>query len=213
MFTGIIEETGRILAVRRNSAGGAVLEIGAETIMDGLRTGDSVAVNGVCLTASALSGTGFSADVTPQTLRMSALGALSAGSMVNLERAMRADGRFGGHIVSGHADGTGRIESLRREGNAVLMRVSAPAEIMRLIVPKGSVAVDGISLTVAMAGETDFTVSLIPHTFSATALPTKRAGDAVNLENDIIGKYVEKLLGPQRGNGGLTMEFLKENGF
>ncbi len=211
MFTGIIEETGRILAVRRNPAGGAVLEIGAERIMDGLRTGDSVAVNGVCLTASALSVKGFSADVTPQTLRMSALGTLSAGAAVNLERAMRADGRFGGHIVSGHADGTGRIESLRREGNAVLMRVSAPAEIMRLIVPKGSVAVDGISLTVAMAGETDFIVSLIPHTFSATALPTKRAGDAVNLENDIIGKYVEKLLGPR--NGGLTMGFLKENGF
>ncbi len=211
MFTGIIEETGRVLSVRRNPAGGAVLEIGAEKIMDDLRIGDSVAVNGVCLTAAALSDAGFSADVTPQTLRMSALGALSAGSAVNLERAMRADGRFGGHIVSGHVDGTGRIESLRREGNSILMRVSAPAKVMRLIVPKGSVAVDGISLTVAVAGKADFTVSLIPHTFSGTALNSKKAGDPVNLENDIIGKYAEKLLGPC--GGGLSLEFLKENGF
>ncbi len=211
MFTGIIEETGRVLSARRNPAGGAVLEIGAGKIMDDLRIGDSVAVNGVCLTVAALSDAGFSADVTPQTLRMSALGALSAGSAVNLERAMRADGRFGGHIVSGHIDGTGRIESLRREGNSILMRVSAPAEVMRLIVPKGSVAVDGISLTVAAAGKADFTVSLIPHTFSGTALNSKKADDPVNLENDIIGKYVEKLLGSC--NGGLSLEFLKENGF
>lgn len=215
MFTGLVEEVGTIRAIRRG-AHSSVLSIGAETILSDLKIGDSVAVNGVCLTATSRDSGGFTADVMHETLNRSSLGALTVGSHVNLERAMAADGRFGGHIVSGHIDGTGVIQSLRRDDNAVWYTVGAAPGLLRYIVEKGSITIDGISLTVAAVGETWFSVSIIPHTAAVTILGEKRTGDRVNLETDIIGKYVEKLLRPAGDtpkSGGLTLEFLAQNGF
>lgn len=215
MFTGIVEELGTIRAVRRG-AHSAVLSIGAGLILSDLKTGDSVAVNGVCLTATGKDAGGFTADVMHETLNRSSLNGLTAGSHVNLERAMAADGRFGGHIVSGHIDGTGTVTGIRTDDNAVWFTVQAPPSLMRYIVEKGSVTIDGISLTVAAVGETWFSISAIPHTVAITLLGEKRVGDTVNLETDIIGKYVEKLLRPDpepRPQSRLTLEFLAENGF
>ncbi len=216
MFTGIVEEMGVIRSIRRG-ARSAVLSIGAETVLSDLKLGDSVAVNGVCLTATSVDGGGFTADVMHETLRRSSLGALIPGSPVNLERAMAADGRFGGHIVSGHIDGTGTITARRRDDNAVWYTVAASPSLLRYIVEKGSIAMDGISLTVAGVTERDFSVSVIPHTAAVTILGGKGPGDVVNLETDIIGKYVEKLLRPRETEaapaGGLTLEFLAQNGF
>ena len=215
MFTGIIEELGTIRSIRRGAAS-AVLSIGAEAVLSDLRIGDSVAVNGVCLTATGVDGSGFTADVMHETLRRSSLGALGPGSRVNLERAMAADGRFGGHIVSGHIDGTGTIAERRRDDNAVWYTVSAPPALLRYIVEKGSVAIDGISLTVASVEADRFSVSVIPHTAAVTLLGAKGPGDVVNLETDIIGKYVEKLLRPAdtpAARSGISLEFLAENGF
>ena len=211
MFTGIIEEVG---TVRRVSPAQGVIEIQAQTVLVGTRIGDSIAVNGVCLTVTALKPDGFTADVMAETLRRSALGSLTSGSRVDLERAMPADGRFGGHIVSGHIDGTGVIQSMRQEGNAVWVTITAPASILRGIVEKGSIAIDGISLTVAAVDDVSFSVSIIPHTGGQTILLDKKAGDMVNLENDIIGKYVERFLQPQaKPESAITMEFLAKHGF
>ena len=215
MFTGIVEELGTIRAVRRGAAS-AVLSIGAAEVLSDLKIGDSVAVNGVCLTVTSLDDGGFTADVMHETLGRSSLGALAPGGRVNLERAMPANGRFGGHIVSGHIDGTGKIASVRPDDNALWYTISAAPELLRYIVEKGSITIDGISLTVAAVDETSFSVSLIPHTAAVTALGKKRAGDIVNLETDIIGKYVEKLLHPApepERQGGISLEFLAENGF
>lgn len=219
MFTGIIEETGTIASVRNGSVS-ARLSIAGSRIFSDLQLGDSVAVNGVCLTAAAISGHVFEADVMAETLRRSNLGSLRAGSRVNLERAMAAGGRFGGHIVSGHIDGTGTITEMRREENAVWVTVKAPSSIIRLIVEKGSIAIDGISLTVAELGTDYFKVSIIPHTGEETILLSKKPGDEVNLENDVIGKYVERLMNfggteaaPEPRSGGLSLEMLAENGF
>lgn len=215
MFTGIVEEMGKISAIRQG-AKSAQLTIQAQTVLEGTRIGDSIAVNGVCLTVTSLSASAFTADVMAESLRRSALGDLSPGSPVNLERAMAANGRFGGHIVAGHVDGTGRITRLRRDDNAVWYTLQAGPEVLRYVVEKGSVAVDGISLTVAQVGQDWFSVSVIPHTASATVLGQRRAGDRVNLECDIIGKYVEKLLRPAQGQSpegeGITLEFLAQNG-
>lgn len=194
MFTGIIEETGTIKRISISGNSGS-LEIGAKTVLEGTKTGDSIAVNGVCLTVTCLTSSGFTADVMAETLRRSSLGSLSAGSSVNLERAMAADGRFGGHIVSGHIDGTGRISKMQKEENAVWVYIQAQKEILDLIVEKGSIAIDGISLTVAGVTDTEFSVSIIPHTAKETTLLSKKNGDIVNLENDIIVKYVRKMLG------------------
>ncbi|MCD7768560.1 MAG: riboflavin synthase [Oscillospiraceae bacterium] len=216
MFTGIIEEMGVVRAVKRG-AGSSLLSIGAGVVLADLKIGDSVAVNGVCLTATTVDSGGFTADVMHETLNRSSLGALSVGSPVNLERAMAAGGRFGGHIVSGHIDGTGRILSVRRDDIALWYTIEAAPALLRYIVEKGSIAIDGISLTVAAVTDRDFSVSLIPHTASVTLLGRKRPGDIVNLETDIIGKYVEKLMQPQepaaQQSGGITLEFLAENGF
>lgn len=215
MFTGIVEELGAIRAVRRGAAS-AVLSIGAAEVLSDLKIGDSVAVNGVCLTVTSLDDGGFTADVMHETLSRSSLGALAPGGRVNLERAMPANGRFGGHIVSGHIDGTGKIASVRPDDNALWYTISAAPELLRYIVEKGSITIDGISLTVAAVDEVSFSVSLIPHTAAVTALGKKRAGDIVNLETDIIGKYVEKLLHPApepERQGGISLEFLAENGF
>ena len=212
MFTGIIEETGHIRTVTRGQHS-SILSIGAAEILSDLKTGDSVAVNGVCLTATAVDGGGFTADVMHETLNRSTLGTLSAGDIVNLERAMPAGGRFGGHIVSGHIDGVGRIVSVRRDDNAVWYTVEAPPELRRYIVEKGSIALDGISLTVAKTDARTFSVSVIPHTLRVTALQARRAGSGVNLETDIIGKYVESLLGSAPAKSNITREFLARNGF
>ena len=215
MFTGIVEELGTIRAVRRGAAS-AVLSIGAAEVLSDLKIGDSVAVNGVCLTVTSLDDGGFTADVMHETLNRSSLGALIPGSRVNLERAMPANGRFGGHIVSGHIDGTGKVASVRPDDNALWYTIYAAPELLRYIVEKGSITIDGISLTVAAVDEVSFSVSLIPHTAAVTTLGKKRAGDTVNLETDIIGKYVEKLLRPApepEQQGGISLEFLAENGF
>ena len=218
MFTGIVEEVGRVATLRRG-AKSCVLAIEAQTVLEGTKLGDSIAVNGVCLTVVDIAAHTFSADVMNETLERSSLGSLAAGSPVNLERAMAADGRFGGHIVSGHIDGTGKIVRITQDDNAVWFEISAAPEIMRLIVEKGSIAIDGISLTVAGVSDSAFTVSTIPHTRANTNLAGKRVGDAVNLENDVIGKYVERLLGFANADGapakpaGLTLDYLQSCGF
>ena len=193
MFTGIIEEIGTIKKITTRGKSG-IFEIAAEKVLEDTKIGDSIAVNGVCLTVTSMTKSSFTADVMPETLRRSSLYLISQGSSVNLERAMAGNGRFGGHIVSGHIDGTGRILNLVQEENAVWVHIGADEEIMRLIVRQGSIAVDGISLTVASLKENEFAVSVIPHTGEKTSLLSKKAGDIVNLENDILGKYVKKLL-------------------
>lgn len=217
MFTGIIEETGTIKKVIGSGESGSI-SIRADKVLTDTKIGDSIAVNGVCLTVTGMQEDGFTADVMAETLRRTNLGMLPVGSKVNLERAMAAGGRFGGHIVAGHIDGTGKIISRKPEGNAVWVTVSADAEILHYIVPKGSIAIDGISLTVAYVDASVFKVSVIPHTGKETTLLTKKPGDIVNLENDITGKYIEKLIRPleqdrSREQNTITMEFLLENGF
>ena len=210
MFTGIIEEIG---TVRRVSDGR--LELSVKKVLEGTKVGDSIAVNGVCLTVTSLDGTGFTADVMPETLRRSNLGSLKSGDRVNTERAMAADGRFGGHIVSGHIDGTGTVISKKNEGNAVWVKIEADRQILSLIVEKGSIAIDGISLTVAALDEKSFSVSVIPHTGEETTLLSRRPGDKVNLENDIIGKYVRRLMeiSASKSESRITEDFLKKYGF
>ena len=205
MFTGIVEEVGRVQAIRREPAN-AVLTIAASKVLEDVHLGDSIAVCGVCLTVTSFTSSAFTADVMHETLNRSSLGALKPGSPVNLERAMPANGRFGGHIVSGHIDGTGRITRIRPDGNAVWYTISATPSLLRYIVEKGSIAIDGISLTVAQVTGRDFSVSIIPHTQGQTTLSTRRVGDTVNLETDCIGKYVEKLLGSP--DAGITQAFL-----
>lgn len=194
----------------------AVLTVRAGAVLEGTKTGDSIAVNGVCLTVTALSGHGFSADVMHETLDRSTLAGLSPGSRVDLERAMAAGGRFGGHLVAGHVDGVGKIVRVRRDDTAVWYTVAAGPEVLRYVVEKGSVAIDGISLTVAAVTDRDFSVSVIPHTAAQTVLGERAPGDLVNLEADMIGKYVEKLLSPipARGTaGGVTRDLLSRCGF
>ena len=215
MFTGIVEELGSVRRVLPGARAGKIV-IGARKVLEDVHIGDSIAVNGVCLTVVAAQADEFTADVMPETLRKSGLGQLKAGDPVDLERAMPANGRFGGHIVSGHIDGVGRIVEMRREENAVVVTISAPAQVLALIVEKGSIAIDGISLTVAALTRTAFSVSLIPHTADQTVLLKKRVGDVVNLENDIVGKYVQRLLGQAGAGAGasaLTLEYLQANGF
>lgn len=217
MFTGIIEESGIIRQIVLQGSSGQI-SIRAKKVLEGTRVGDSIAVNGICLTVTSLQADGFTADVMAETIRRSSLSECRAGEAVNLERAMAADGRFGGHIVSGHIDGTGTIVSYKREENAVWVTIETMPEIMQLVVEKGSICIDGISLTVAAVGNLDFQVSVIPHTGEETTLLKKKPGSLVNLENDVIGKYVQKLLGlepKQKSNArssGITMEFLKEYG-
>lgn len=211
MFTGIVEEVGTVRRVLPGARAGRI-SIAADVVLEGTRIGDSVAVNGVCLTVVEVGDGEFAADVMPETLRKSGLGQLRAGDVVDLERAMPADGRFGGHIVSGHIDGTGRIVEVRADQNAQIVTIAAPQHVLDLVVEKGSIAVDGVSLTVAGIAPGAFSVSVIPHTAAETVLARKRAGDTVNLENDVIGKYVQKLLG-SRAEGGITLEYLQENGF
>jgi len=214
MFTGIIEEIGTVCSVKR-SGSSSFIEIKAQKVLEDVHIGDSIAVNGVCLTVTHFSGGVFRADVMNETLNRSSLGSLASGSPVNLERAMAAGGRFGGHIVSGHIDGTGTITDIKNDGIAVWYTIAASPELLRYIVVKGSIAIDGISLTVAKVTDTSFSVSIIPHTASQTILGNRRIGDTVNLENDIIGKYVEKLMKPADSSpqSSLSMEMLAKHGF
>jgi riboflavin synthase len=219
MFTGIVEELGEIRRLALRGSSGQIA-IRASKVLEGTKIGDSIAVNGICLTVTSLQRDGFTADVMAETVRRSSLGKAGAGDLVNLERAMAADGRFGGHMVSGHIDGTGTIRSMRKEENAVWVAIETTPEILRLIVEKGSICIDGISLTVAAVGAETFQVSVIPHTGEETTLLRRSAGDLVNLENDVIGKYVEKLLwlgspttSSEKKDSGLTMDILREYGF
>lgn len=215
MFTGIIEEVGKVRKVVSGSEWGQ-LDIEASLVLENTKLGDSIAVNGTCLTVTSMTNKSFTADVMAETMRRTNLGGLGNGDAVNLERAMPADGRFGGHIVSGHIDGAGKITEMKQEGNAVWVTVEAPPEVMQYVVEKGSIAIDGISLTVAAEKKTAFQVSVIPHTRQETTLLKKTSGDMVNLETDIIGKYVQKLMKTPENNqtgSAITMDFLQQNGF
>lgn len=211
MFTGIIEEVGHVKSLRRG-AKSFTLEVDASLVMEGTQIGDSIATNGVCLTVTSLTGHGFTADVMPETVQRTALGELTAGSPVNLERALSLQTRLGGHIVSGHIDGTGRISDRRQDDTALWLTVECDSRLLRYIIEKGSITIQGVSLTVARVDERSFAVSLIPHTQAATTLHNARIGDRVNLENDIIAKYVEKLLGQSSADSSI-MTKLRENGF
>lgn len=217
MFTGIVEEIGTVRSIRGGGSG-VVIDIEASLVLENTSVGDSIAVNGVCLTVTPGKGH-FTADAMPETLRRTSLGALCPGAKVNLERAMLCGGRFGGHIVSGHVDACGRVVSVTREGIAVLLQVSVPVQVMKYIAEKGSVTLDGTSLTVASVGRDSFTVSLIPHTAASTTLGLLRVGSRVNVEADMLARYVERLMhfgessGAGDGDGGLTEEFLRQNGF
>lgn len=210
MFTGIIEEVGKI----KNIQGGTnyKLTIGASKILEDIHLGDSIAVNGICLTAIKWDNGSFTVDVMRETLERTSLHRLRAGSFVNLERALAANGRFGGHIVSGHIDGTGEIINIRRDANAVWYKIKTSEKIMEFIIEKGSIAIDGISLTVAKVDRSAFYVSVIPHTLENTILLRKKAGDIVNLENDIVGKYIKSFT-DKNSNSTLCESFLKSNGF
>ena len=217
MFTGIVEEIGIVKSVQSK-----VITIEANKIFDDLHLGDSVAVNGTCLTVSSFDNKIFNADVTQETLNRTNLGSLKNGSRVNLERAMTLSGRFGGHIVSGHIDGVGSIKSMKKDDNAIILTIEVPRQLMKYIVEKGSVAVDGISLTVASLTDNTFSIAVIPHTLKETLQKKKKEGDKVNIENDVIGKYVERLLtfkedDKENSNdskkSNITMEFLLKNGF
>lgn len=213
MFTGIVEEIGTVKSVQSK-----VITIEASKIFDDLHLGDSVAVNGTCLTVSSFDNKIFNADVTQETLNRTNLGSLKNGSKVNLERAMTLSGRFGGHIVSGHIDGVGSIKSMKKDDNAIILTIEVSKHLMKYIVEKGSVAVDGISLTVASLTDNSFSMAVIPHTLKETVLYYKKEGDKVNIENDVIGKYVERLLTFKEDNNdskksNITMEFLLKNGF
>ena len=239
MFTGIIEETGTIKSICRGS-NSAQITVNARKVIEGTSEGDSIAVNGVCLTVTSMTGGSFTADAMPETLRRSSLGSLKPGDIVNLERAMQAGGRFGGHIVSGHVDACAMVVSVTAAGIARIIRIEIPANasgLMPLIAVKGSVAVDGASLTVVSVDHNSFSVSLIPHTRSVSTLGTLRQGSVVNVEADVFARYIARILsaglpsadmlssGPEaasptdsraesaRGAGGLTLEFLQKNGF
>lgn len=222
MFTGIIEEIGIIKKIK-NGTTSARLTIQADEILKDVILGDSIAVNGVCLTVCSFQSHFFEADVMNETLKRTSLGSLTNGSKVNLERAMSANGRFGGHIVSGHIDGTGKIESFTKDGIATIVSISASEKIMHYIIEKGSIAIDGTSLTVSNVyyDKNKFEVSLIPHTKENTILLTKPIGSLVNLENDVVGKYIEHFLHPEAvplkeseiTKSEITKEFLAEYGF
>ena len=215
MFTGIVEEVGKVQDIRKNIKS-SVLAIEGNKIFEDIHVGDSISVNGVCLTVTTFNNNIFEADVMNETLIRSSLGKLKNGSCVNLERAIPANGRFGGHIVSGHIDGIGKIVKIEKDDNAIWYTISVKENLMRYIVEKGSIAIDGISLTVAKVHQEDFSVSIIPHTVKETILSHRSVGDIVNIENDVIGKYVEKFINfPQKNKyeNNITMDFLIKNGF
>jgi len=215
MFTGIIEELGKVKRIQRGSKS-IVLTIEATKVLEDVRLGDSIATNGVCLTVTSFKQDEFTVDVMPETMRHSSLGELKVASEVNLERALRLGDRLGGHLVSGHIDGLGIIKAKRREDNAIVVTIEAPNDILKYIIHKGSIAIDGVSLTVANLGDDSFDISLIPHTSQVTLLGQKEIGAKVNLEVDMIGKYVERMLNSKEENNkksDIDIKLLEDNGF
>ena len=206
MFTGIVEEAGSVVSVTSGK-----LTVAAEKTLEGIQLGGSIAVNGICLTVTGFTDKTFSVDVMPETLDHTNLGNLHSGDMVNLERPLGLGGEIGGHLVQGHIDGTGKVISITHEGEAMLIEFEAPADLMRYVVPKGFIAVDGTSLTVVDKDAATFSVSIVGYTREHTILADRKINDTVNLEVDIIGKYVAEFMKPQ--SGGITAEFLKEHGF
>lgn len=215
MFTGIIEEIGVLQNMKRGT-NEYQLTLSAKKVLQDVKLGDSIAVNGVCLTVTSFTSEQFTVDVMPETVKATSLQSLERGSSVNLERAMAANGRFGGHFVQGHVDGVGTIKSKNQVSNAVYFWIETSAEMMRYIVPKGSVAIDGISLTVVEVKDNQFSISIIPHTITETILQFKQHGDGVNIECDMLAKYMERLLEKRvahTSNNGVTLEKLAENGY
>lgn len=215
MFTGIIEEIGVLQNMKRGT-NEYQLTLSAKKVLQDVKLGDSIAVNGVCLTVTSFTSEQFTVDVMPETVKATSLQSLARGSSVNLERAMAANGRFGGHFVQGHVDGVGTIKSKNQVSNAVYFWIETSAEMMRYIVPKGSVAIDGISLTVVEVKDNQFSISIIPHTITETILQFKQHGDGVNIECDMLAKYMERLLEKRvehTSNNGVTLEKLAENGY
>lgn len=214
MFTGIVEEIGSIKQIQQQ-ANSCVLTIQANKVLSDVSLGDSIAVNGICLTVTSFSKTSFTVDVMPETMKSTSLRSLQVGSFVNLERAMPANGRFGGHFVTGHVDGIGKILSKRPVDNAVYYEISVPDHLLKYMILKGSVAVDGTSLTIFDVSSQSFTISLIPHTLKHTVLGKKEVGDIVNIECDMIGKYIEHLIKRETKEkpSKLTKQFLEEYGF
>lgn len=215
MFTGIIEEIGVLQNMKRGT-NEYQLTLSAKKVLQDVKLGDSIAVNGVCLTVTSFTSEQFTVDVMPETVKATSLQSLARGSSVNLERAMAANGRFGGHFVQGHVDGVGTIKSKNQVSNAVYFWIETSAEMMRYIVPKGSVAIDGISLTVVEVKDNQFSISIIPHTITETILQFKQHGDVVNIECDMLAKYMERLLEKRvehTSNNGVTLEKLAENGY
>jgi riboflavin synthase len=215
MFTGIVEEIGKINSIKRGEKS-VSLTIDAKKILEDVKLGDSISTNGVCLTVTHFTNSNFTVDVMAETVRKSNLGLLSPGMDVNLERAVKISDRLGGHIVSGHIDGIGNIREVEKEDNAVWITVEAEKGILKYIIYKGSIAIDGISLTVAYVDDQVFKVSIIPHTKNSTTLFNKSIGDTVNLECDLIGKYIEKLINYKEEEpikSKINMSFLEENGF
>ena len=206
MFTGIAEEVGRIEHIKPGK-----LTIGASRVIEDMQSGDSINVNGACLTVTRFDAASFSVDIMPETIRRSNLGQLRIGDGVNLERALAFGGRLGGHLVQGHVDAMGRVASIRWEGDTLMLEVETPPEVMRYVVEKGFIAIDGLSLTVVSRWATSFSVSIVEYTHANTTISDRRVGDPVNLEADIIAKYVETLTGS--GRSGVTEEFLREHGF
>lgn len=217
MFTGIIEELGTVISLKRGSQS-AVLTMQGKKISDDLALGDSVAVNGVCLTVKSINRNIFQADVMNETFHRSSLGELKRGAKVNLERAMAANGRFGGHMVAGHVDAVGEITDIRQDDNAIWFTIHVPQSVMKYCIEKGSIALDGISLTIAEITGDTISVSMIPHTIENTNFGLKKPGDVVNLENDMVGKYIDKLLhfkeiSSEKTSSKITMETLINAGF
>ena len=216
MFTGIVEEIGVVKSIKRGGRSIA-LEISADLILNEIKIGYSISTNGACLTVTSFKGNSFFADVMPETMMYTNLGRLYPGAPINLERALTLNSRMGGHIVTGHIDGTGKIAAIERDENSISITISAPAKILHYIVKKGSIAIDGVSLTVTHTNNNSFGVSVIPHTQNATTLTEKKAGDIVNIENDIIAKYVEKFTASTSHRDsetkGLSLDFLAKNEF
>lgn len=212
MFTGIIEELGKIKGINKG-INDARLSVDCFSILDGIKLGDSIAVNGVCLTVSKILPTGFIADVSPETFKITTLSDTKIGDFVNLERAMKADGRFGGHIVSGHIDGIGKIINITPNNDFYNIKIELNKEQAKYVVKKGSIAINGISLTIANLENNIITLAIIPHTYENTNLKYLKFGDFVNIENDIMAKYIEKFLLSRDNESRISLEFLQENGF